>query len=125
MKSIISCKLNLDIILYSCKQNNPWSKKGGVYMDNQLMLPLNVNDQAVKQIEQVFVTIAKKVANDVVNGVNHKPYLNKKEACEYIGISFNTLKKFEEMGLPVTNINGMQFIRKMDIDEFMEEHTIT
>lgn len=93
-------------------------------MDNQLMLPLKFDDQVVRQIEQAFALIANKVADDVVNGINQKQYFNKKEACNYIDISFNTLKRLEEMGLPVINIDGIQFIRKVDIDRFMEEHTI-
>ncbi|WP_157821136.1 helix-turn-helix domain-containing protein [Macrococcoides caseolyticum] len=48
--------------------------------------------------------------------------MNKKQAAEYLGVSFNTLKKFVENGLPIIEVSGIQMIRKKDIDNFMESN---
>ncbi|UNB46767.1 helix-turn-helix domain-containing protein [Staphylococcus coagulans] len=47
--------------------------------------------------------------------------MNKKEVAEYIGVSFNTLKKFIKAGLKTVEIEGIEMIRKVDIDEFIEK----
>ncbi|MCT4397329.1 helix-turn-helix domain-containing protein [Pediococcus ethanolidurans] len=51
-------------------------------------------------------------------------YMNMKQAGEYAGVSFNTLKKWIAMDLRVSNIAGMQRISKKAIDEFYLEHEI-
>ncbi|PKE20633.1 hypothetical protein CW688_11440 [Macrococcoides caseolyticum] len=53
---------------------------------------------------------------------NIQVYMNKKQAAEYLGVSFNTLKKFVENGLPIIEVSGIQMIRKKDIDNFMESN---
>lgn len=97
-------------------------KSGGDTMNNQLLLPFKISDEVTKQVEEAFVSIAEKVTDDVLNGVKAKPYMNKREACEYIGVSFNTLVKFQNAGLPIVNVDGIQMFRKIDIDNFFKEN---
>lgn len=70
----------------------------------------------VQQIERVL--FEKSIETQSV-----KVYMNKKEACEYIGVSFNTLKKFIDQGLRVVEVAGIEMIRKVDVDEFFENHS--
>lgn len=51
-------------------------------------------------------------------------YLNMRQAGEYAGVSFNTLKKWIAMDLRVSNIAGMQRISKKAIDNFYKAHEI-
>ncbi|MEY2369575.1 hypothetical protein [Lysinibacillus capsici] len=89
-------------------------------MNNQLFIPLKLEETTIKGFEEMLVQIANKTIEEVKQNTFVKPYMNKKQAAEYIGISFNTLKKFEEEGLPIIEVAGVQMIRKADIDEFFE-----
>lgn len=72
-----------------------------------------------KQLEEFLnVTLERKLVQ-IQEDMRVKPYMNKKEAANYIGVSFNTLQKFIHEGLPVVIIGGIQMIRKEDIDGFM------
>lgn len=48
--------------------------------------------------------------------------MNKKEAAQYIGISFNTFQRLERMGLPVIDVDGIKLVKKEDIDSFLENY---
>ena len=93
-------------------------------MENKMIIPLRFDENTLKAVEEVFVKVAEKVKNDVIQGNHVKQYLNKKEAAEYLGVSFNTLKKFEREGLPIVEVAGMQLIRRVDIDKFLEENIV-
>lgn len=93
-------------------------------MENRMIIPLRFDENTLKAVEEVFVKVAEKVKNDVIQGNHVKQYLNKKEAAEYLGVSFNTLKKFEKEGLPIVEVAGMQLIRRVDIDKFLEENIV-
>lgn len=51
-------------------------------------------------------------------------YLNMKEATEYIGCSYNTLKHFIDNGLKVIVVGSVKRIARDDIDSFFEAHKI-
>ncbi|UTH14063.1 helix-turn-helix domain-containing protein [Macrococcus equipercicus] len=93
-------------------------------MDKQLYIPLKLEESTIKGFEEMFSQIAQKTLEDIYRGNNIQPYLNKKQASEYIGISFNTLKKFIDDGLPIIDVAGVQMIRKIDIDQFLETKRI-
>lgn len=93
-------------------------------MENKMIIPLRFDENTLKAVEEVFVKVAEKVKNDVIQGNHVKQYFNKKEAAEYLGVSFNTLKKFEKEGLPIVEVAGMQLIRRVDIDKFLEENIV-
>lgn len=88
--------------------------------ENSVLLPLALDEQVRNKLEKIFVDILEDVVDDVIDGSRSKQYFNKKEAAHYIGVSFNTLQKFIANGLPVVMIDGMQIIRKVDIDNFLE-----
>ncbi|TDL98524.1 DNA-binding protein [Macrococcus brunensis] len=86
----------------------------------ELYIPLKIDDQSIKAFEEMFLNIAKNSLNEFQSNVSQTIYLNKKEAAEYIGVSFNTLKKFIDEGLPIIDVSGIQMIRRQDIDVFLE-----
>ncbi|MBU7563054.1 helix-turn-helix domain-containing protein [Pediococcus ethanolidurans] len=51
-------------------------------------------------------------------------YMSKKQACQYGGISFNTLQKMIAQGLRVSIVGGVQRISKQAIDDFYKENEI-
>lgn len=51
--------------------------------------------------------------------------MNKKQACEYLNVSYNTLMSvYVPNGLKVSVVDGIVRIRKQACDEFMERHEI-
>lgn len=50
-----------------------------------------------------------------------KRYMTKKEVCEYLRISNNTLDKWILVGLPVLRINGIIRFDRVAIDKWLEK----
>lgn len=78
-------------------------------------------------MQGVELDLLKSIMEEAINGiaaeykVSQKEWLSLNEAAEYIGIAPNTLKKFREMGLPVSEIEGtsVKRISRTAIDQFM------
>lgn len=90
-----------------------------------LKFPVEVDSKFINEYKLLLTDLVKETIEEVRQGYSHKEYMNKKEASEYIGISFNTLKKFEKDGLPVINVSGLQMIRKNDIDKFLKDRIVS
>ncbi|QIH74995.1 hypothetical protein GTN31_01370 [Macrococcoides canis] len=89
-------------------------------MNNQLYIPLKLEETSLKLLEDIFKSIAENIIQQIEDEKNIQVYMNKKQAASYLGVSFNTLKKFIEEGLPVIDVSGIQMIRRQDIDNFLE-----
>ena len=76
-----------------------------------------------KQIETVVFKGMEKSIEKYIERMTTKEWMNMKEAQEYIGVSFNTLQKFRQMGLPVFEIDGVKRISKTEIDNFLQKHS--
>ena len=50
-----------------------------------------------------------------------KEWMSIQEACSYIGVSYNTFIKYREMGLKVSEINGIKRVSKVEIDNFLNK----
>lgn len=50
-------------------------------------------------------------------------WMSLKEAAKYAGVSYNTLIKFREMGLKVSEIDMVKRVSKKEIDRFLEQHS--
>lgn len=89
-------------------------------MNENLTIPLEFSEKTFKEIEKVFINIAKDSYEKVKEDEKQKAYFNKTEACEYLNVSYHTLNKMIDDGLPVISKYGVHLVRKKDIDEFME-----
>ncbi|MBQ5152545.1 helix-turn-helix domain-containing protein [Macrococcoides caseolyticum] len=90
---------------------------------NNIQIPLTLGKETVETLQKVIGGLLIEATKNLdSNGNPFKNYMNKKEAAEYIGISYQTLKKFIGEGLPIVEVSGVQMIRKIDIDEFMESN---
>lgn len=56
-------------------------------------IPLIISNETIFAIQDAVNQAIVEATNDSsFNSKKQKMYMNKKEACEYIGVSFNTLK---------------------------------
>ena len=73
------------------------------------------------EIQNIFKNLAKEVVSEVMqNPIERKMYLNKREACSYIGVSYATIQKLILMGLPSIQVDGKCLFSKNSIDQFMQ-----
>lgn len=87
-------------------------------------IPFVIEDEALKSIEEVMFKSATRAFEAVGKKKVYPRYMTKKMACEYLDISFNTLTKWINLGLPLIDVDGMNKLDKHDIDAFTEAHKI-
>ena len=51
-----------------------------------------------------------------------REWMEQKQACEWIGISFGTLQVWRKKGLTVAVMQGKTLLSKAEINRFLEEH---
>lgn len=85
-------------------------------MNINIPLPNEVQDD----LRNMIANMAKEVIQEIKGQEAHaKPYMTIKETEKYLQISFNTLQKWERMGLKSITIDGKRLFKKETIDEFM------
>lgn len=89
---------------------------------NTLMIPVELSESFLETYQGMFLNLARESIEKAQEGFSHKQYMNKKEAAQYIGISFNTFQKLEKRGLPIIEIDGVMLVKKQDIDEFLNTY---
>lgn len=83
-------------------------------------LSIQISDDFQKEFEVMIQELARKVIDEMShNPIEKKMYLNKREACVYLGVSFVTLQKLIMMGCPVIQIDNKHLLSKASIDSFM------
>ncbi len=82
----------------------------------QVILP----DEQIHQIQTLLSNLIQKEIEQqlVQNGLNNL-YLNKKQACNYLGISNNTLDSWIQQGLPSIKIGKTVRFNKQAIDSWL------
>lgn len=53
---------------------------------------------------------------------NVRPYLNRKDAAKFFGVSENTISNWAKQGCPVCVVNGMKLYGKKSITQWLKEH---
>ncbi|MEQ6856090.1 DNA-binding protein [Lysinibacillus capsici] len=82
----------------------------------ELEIPQGLEDQ----IRNVVLSTIKDAFSEFAKYTQTKEWMSLKEGAEYAGVSFNTFKKFREMGLKVSEIDGVKRVSKAEIDKFLE-----
>lgn len=72
--------------------------------------------QYIYQITQEGIEEARKTA-----GLD-KPFLKQKYMAEWLGVSVNTLKKFEADNMPSIIIDGIKFYSKDEVSKWILKH---
>lgn len=79
-----------------------------------------LTDEQIQQIRTlIFELIHQEIQNILTNSNIDSPFLNKKQACDYLNISNNTLDKWIEKGLPFLKINKTIRFNKYEINQWL------
>lgn len=77
-----------------------------------------------EQIHQIQLLIANLIKQEIENRLNNSnlesPFLNKRQACDYLGISNNTLDNWIQKGLPVIRIEKTVRFNKAEINRWLQ-----
>lgn len=83
----------------------------------QVILP----DEQIHQIQILISDLIKKEIENRLNNSNlESPFLNKQQACNYLGISNNTLDSWIRKGLPVIRIGKTVRFDKDEISRWLQ-----
>ncbi|CFQ88181.1 TPA: helix-turn-helix domain-containing protein [Streptococcus agalactiae] len=78
-------------------------------------------DEQVHQIQLLIADLIKReIENRLDNYILGSPFLNKQQACEYLGISNNTLDSWIRKGLPVIRIEKTVRFDKSEINRWLQ-----
>ncbi|HEM6341440.1 TPA: helix-turn-helix domain-containing protein [Streptococcus suis] len=85
-----------------------------------------VNTQVIlpeEQVHQIQLLIADLIKQEVENRLDNSnlssPFLNKQQACDYLGISNNTLDSWIKQGLPVIRVGKTVRFDKAKINRWL------
>lgn len=84
----------------------------------QVILP----DEQVHQIQLLISNLIKQEIEYRLNNSNiESPFLNKQQACTYLGISNNTLDSWIKKGLPTIRIGKTVRFNKEEINRWLHK----
>ena len=85
----------------------------------QVILP----DEQVQQIQHLLAElITKEIEKKLHHSNLESPFLNKQQACHYLGISNNTLDSWIKKGLPTIKIGKTIRFNKEAINSWLYSH---
>ncbi|OFU49893.1 helix-turn-helix domain-containing protein [Aerococcus sp. HMSC10H05] len=91
-------------------------------MSLQLQIPPEFNDRLKEELKDVYVSAMEEAKRDFGY---MKEYLTIKEACQFVSVSNNTfMNNFIAEGLPVYRVNNKQYIKKVELNNFISQHRV-
>jgi excisionase family DNA binding protein len=82
---------------------------------------INLSECQLNQLrEQIFELISSEMNTIQKNCQTNCRYMNKKQACNYLQISNNTLDKWISKGLPFLRISGSLRFDRISIDQWLK-----
>ncbi|HEO7026298.1 TPA: helix-turn-helix domain-containing protein, partial [Streptococcus agalactiae] len=79
--------------------------------------------EQVKEIQLLVSNVIKSEIQQFKTDIGlEKPYLNKLQTCQYLGISNNTLDSWIKLGLPVIKIGKTIRFDKNAINSWLQSH---
>ncbi|TQR14756.1 helix-turn-helix domain-containing protein [Psychrobacillus soli] len=77
-----------------------------------------------EELKEILNGLLNNLLKEIENNSTTKQWLSLKEACDYAGVSYNTLMKFRlHNGLKIAEINGVKRVSKTEIDNFFNENS--
>ena len=77
-----------------------------------------------KQIHQIQLLLAELIKKEIENRLNNSnlesPFLNKQQACHYLGISNNTLDSWIKKGLPHIKVGKTIRFDKAEVNRWLQ-----
>lgn len=82
-----------------------------------VQLPNELNEAIAKAVSDSFTAAKAKFDK----GEKLPQYLNTKQACQYLNVSYNTLKKFikSDSDFPQSNVDGVVRFNRNELDKYM------
>lgn len=80
-----------------------------------------INDE--KNLNEIIATTTLNVIKQIQGKIIQKEWLTLSEAAKYAGVSHNTFVKFREMGLKVSQVDGIKRVSRKEIDAFLEKYS--
>lgn len=75
-----------------------------------------INQKILKGVDEAFKLHEKKEQTP--------RYMTKHQACQFMGVSFNTLQKYIHLGLRVVQVDSLTRLDQQDCISFMEQNKI-
>ena len=85
----------------------------------QIPIPETFNDELKIMIRNAA---AQAIEEAVKRETTGREWMEQKQACEWLGISFGTLQMWRKQGLRVSVVGGKTLLSKTEINRFLEEH---
>lgn len=84
-----------------------------------------LSEENIKEIQNaVSQGIIHEIENQLYKRNINSPYLNKKQTCDYLGISNNTLDKWIAKGLPIIRVGKVTRFDTQQIRQWMNNHIL-
>lgn len=80
-----------------------------------------INDE--KNLNEIITATTLNVIKQIQGKIIQKEWLTLSEAAKYAGVSHNTFVKFREMGLKVSQVDGIKRVSRKEIDAFLEKYS--
>ena len=85
----------------------------------QIPIPDTFQDELKVMIRNAA---AQAIEEAVKRETTGREWMEQKQACEWLGISFGTLQVWRKKGLKVAVVQGKTLLSKAEINRFLEEH---
>lgn len=86
------------------------------------MMQIPIDDSFKQQYSALFYDLARESFEAAKRDSGIRRYMTKREACEWIGISFTHFQKLESMGLETIDAGGKVLVDREDIVKFMNKN---
>ena len=91
-----------------------------MYHNREDIMQVILPDEQINQIQHLISELIKKEIEIRLNNSNlESPFLNKQQACHYLGISNNTLDSWIKRGLPAIKIGKTIRFNKEAINSWL------
>lgn len=84
------------------------------------MLFNNITDE---KLHQLIITTINEAIEKSLQSLTNKEWMSLSEGAKYAGVSHNTFVKFRELGLKVTQVDGIKRVSRKEIDQFLESYS--
>ena len=87
-------------------------------------LQIPVSDTLQDELRSMIRNAAAQAIEEAVQReTTGREWMNQKEACEWLGISFGTISAWRKQGLRVAVVQGKTLLSKTEVNRFLEEHS--
>ncbi|CZQ96983.1 Hypothetical protein TFLO_2135 [Trichococcus flocculiformis] len=87
-------------------------------------LQIPISDTLQDELKSMIRNAAAQAIEEAVQReTTGREWMNQKEACEWLGISFGTISAWRKQGLRVAVVQGKTLLSKTEVNRFLEEHS--